>query len=65
MNDYTKNPPPGHFTTIEGGAATVRTSVHTGWMNIRRAPARLRQPKSRMRLAVRGVPMGALCTHAP
>ena len=30
----------------------------------RRAPARLRQPEPRMRLAVRGVPKGALCTHS-
>ena len=29
----------------------------------RRAPAYLRQPEPRMRLAVRGVPKGALCTH--
>jgi len=30
----------------------------------RRAPARLRQPEPRMRLAVRGVAEGALCTHS-
>jgi len=30
----------------------------------RRAPARLRQPKLRMRLAVLGVPKGALRTHS-
>ena len=30
----------------------------------RRAPARLRQPEPRMRLAVRGVPKGALRTHS-
>jgi len=29
-----------------------------------RAPARLRQPEPRMRLAVRGVPKGALRTHS-
>jgi len=29
-----------------------------------RAPARLRQPEPRMRLAVRGVPEGALRTHS-
>jgi len=30
----------------------------------RRAPARLRQPEPRMRLAVRGVPKGAPRTHS-
>jgi len=30
----------------------------------RRAPARLRQPEPRMRLAVRGVPKGALRTQS-
>jgi len=32
--------------------------------SIRRATARLQQPEPRMRLAVRGVPKGALRTHS-
>jgi len=32
--------------------------------SIRRAPARLRQPEPRMRLAVRGVPKGAVRKHS-
>jgi len=47
-----------------GGGHTSARSCHDATASRRRAPSRLRQPEPRMRLAVRGVPKGALRTYS-
>jgi len=52
-----------HFK-VEGVNRRITRGATEGGEQVQCAPARLRQPEPRMRLAVRGVPTGALRTHS-
>ena len=59
---YRIDPIPELLSCVSVRLGTGRSG--TGTLFRRRAPAQLRQPEPRMRLAVRDVPKGTLRTHS-